>query len=141
MGNSIGYLNGLPPRDVELWQAQAEYNADRVLVVIDRANITVGKNDTWSYVVPFRLIGETSGLVLPYTGVVGAAVTLTTGSGPAPAVSTATPTVTMGSGSVTVSAGNVGGGSYDTGDVSTLTITYTNLRAGTDTDTFTVTMS
>ena len=135
------YLAGLPPRDVELWKAQADFNADKVLVVIDRANITVAANDTWSYVVPFRLVGENSNLVIPYSGTIGAAVSLTTGSGPAPAVSSATPTVTMGSGTVTVSAGNVGGGSYVATDVATLVLTYTNFQAGTDTDSLTVTMS
>jgi hypothetical protein len=132
------YLNGLPPRDVELWQAQADFNADKVLVVIDRANITEKKNDTWSYIVPFRLVGENTGYVLPYSGVVGAAVTLSTGSGPTPVVSTATPTVKMGSGSVVVSHGDTG---YDTSDVCTLTITYTNLQGGTDTDTWTITFT
>jgi len=141
MGNSIGYLNGLPPRDVELWQAQSELNADKVLVVIDRANITVAANDTWEYTVPFRLVGELSSLVLPYTGTIGAAATLTTGSGPVPAVGSATPSVKFGSGTVTVEAGNVGGGSYQAGDVVTLTITYTNHQGATDTDTMTVTMS
>lgn len=138
MSNDLTYLKGLPPRDVELWRAQADFNADKVLVVIDRANITVAANDTWSYVVPFRLVGENSGLVIPYSGVVGAAVVLTTGSGPTPVVSSATPTVTMGSGTVTVSHGDTG---YAAGDISTLTITYTNLRGATDTDTLTVTMS
>lgn len=141
MANSIGYLNGLPPRDVELWQAQSELNADKVKVVIDRANITVAKNDTWTYNVPFRLVGELSGLVLPYTGTVGAGAALTTGSGPVPAVGSATPSVVFGSGVAVVAAGNVGGGSYDTGDVVTLTITYTNHQGATDTDTLTVTMS
>ena len=141
MGNSIGYLRGLPPRDVELWQAQSEFNADNVSVVIDRANITVAASDTWTYVIPFRLVGATSGFVIPYTGTIGAAASLTTGTGPAPAVSSATPAITMGSGTVTVSAGNVGGGSYVATDVATLTLTYTNLQAGTDTDTLTVTMS
>lgn len=132
------YLNGLPPRDVELRKAQADFNADKVLVAIEPANKTEAKNDTWSYAIPFRLVGENCGLVIPYSGLVGAAVTLSTGSGPTPVVSTATPTVTMGSGSVTVSHGDTG---YDTGDVCTLVITYTNLRGGTDTDSWTITFS
>jgi hypothetical protein len=138
MGNSISYLNGLTPRDKELWRAQSEFNADKVLLVIDRANITEAKNDTWHYTIPFRLVGELSGLVIPYTGTVGAAVTLSTGSGPTPVVSDATPDVVFGSGSVEVNHGDTG---YDTGDVCTLTITYTNLQGGTDTDTWTITFT
>lgn len=138
MSNSVSYLNGLPPRDKELWAAQADFNADAVLVVIDRANITEAKNDTWHYTIPFRLVGEVSGMVIPFSGVVGAAATLSTGSGPTPVVSDATPDVKFGSGSVEVSHGDTG---YDTGDVVTLTITYTNLRGGTDTDTWTITFS
>jgi len=133
------YLNGLPPRDVELWKAQADFNADKVLVVIDRANITVAANDTWSYDVPFRLVGENSNLVIPYSGTIGAGITQSTGSGQTPTVSSATPTVTMGSGSVTIAAGATGG--WGAGEVATLTLTYTNLQGGTDTDTLTVTMS
>jgi hypothetical protein len=132
------YLNGLPPRDVELWKAQADYNADKVLVVIDTPDATEAKNDTWSKTINFKLVGENSGLVIPYSGLVGAAVTLTTGSGPTPVVSTATPTVVMGSGSVVVSHGDTG---YDTGDVATMVITYTNMRAGTDTDSWKITFS
>jgi hypothetical protein len=132
------YLAGIQPRLQEIITGIGELFADRVLVVIDRANITVAKNDTWTYVFPFRLVGETSGLVLPYTGTIGAGVALTTGSGPTPTVDSATPAVTNGSGTVTVSHGDTG---WDTGDVATLTLTYTNLRGATDTDTATVTMS
>jgi hypothetical protein len=132
------YLAGIPPRITEIVNGISELLGDRVLVNIDRANITVAANNTWSYVVPFRLIGEDSGLVLPYTGTIGAAVTNTVGSDHSPTVSSATPTVTMGSGTVTVAHGGTG---YTAGDIQTVTLTYTNLRGGTDTDTFTVTMS
>jgi hypothetical protein len=138
MANDLSYLNGIQPRMAEIVQAQAELFSDRVLVYIDNANVTEAANDTWSKVVNFRLIGETSGLVLPYTGTVGAAVTNTTGSDHSPTVSSATPTVTMGSGSVTVAHGGTG---YTAADKQTLTITYTNLRGSTDTDTWTITMS
>jgi hypothetical protein len=138
MANDLTYLNGLPPRMKEIIQAQAEFNADKVLVVIDRANITVAKNDTWHYSFPFRLVGEISGLVIPYTGTIGAAASLTTGSGPTPVVDDATPSVVLGSGTVEMSHGDTG---YDTGDVATLTLTYTNLQGATDTDTATVTFS
>lgn len=132
------YMAGIPPRMQEIITGIGELFADRVLVVIDRANITVAANDTWHYSFPFRLVGETSGLVLPYTGTIGAGVSLTTGSGPTPAVDTATPAVVNGSGVVEVSHGDTG---YQAGDVVTLTLTYTNLRGSTDTDTATVTMS
>ena len=137
----LSFLGGLPPREQELWAAQADYNADSVSVVIDRANITVAANDTWTYTIPFHLVGSISGVVIPYNGTIGAAVSLTTGSGPVPAVGDATPDVRMGSGTVVVSAGNVSGGSYVATDVATLTLTYTNLRGSTTTDTLTVTMS
>lgn len=133
------YLAGLQPRLVEIVNGISELLGDRVLVVIDRANVTVAASDAWSYVVPFRLVGEDSGLVLPYTGTIGAAVTQSTGSGQTPTVSSATPTVTMGSGTVTVAWGAATG--WSAGEIATLTLTYTNLRGGTDTDTFTVTMS
>ena len=138
MANDLSYLNGLTPRERELWSAASDLFSDSVTVVIDRANITVAANDTWEYVVPFRLVSSRTGLVLPYSGTVGAAVSLSTGSGPTPVVSSATPSVIFGSGTVTVGHGDTG---YDAGDVSTLTIEYTNLRGATDTDTFTVTMS
>ncbi len=138
MATDTSWMRGLPPRDVDFWKAQAQFNSDKVLVVIDRANITVAANDTWHYTVPFRLVGEVSGETIPFTGDVGAAVSLTTGSGPTPVVSDSTPAVVMGCGSVEVSHGDTG---YQAGDVATLTITYTNLRGSTDTDTFTVTFS
>lgn len=132
------YLSGIQPRLQEIITGIGELFADRVLVVVDRANITVAANDTWSYAFPFRLVGETSGLVLPYTGTIGAGVALTTGSGPTPVVDSATPAVVNGSGTITVSHGDTG---YAAGDVVTVTLTYTNLRGSTDTDTCTVTMS
>lgn len=138
MANDISYLAGVPPRERELWSALSDLVGDAVSVVIDRPNITVAANDTWEYVVPFRLVSSRTGLVLPYSGTVGAAVVLSTGSGPTPVVSSATPSVLFGSGTVTVGHGDTG---YQAGDVSTLTITYTNMQGATDTDTFTVTMS
>jgi len=138
MANSIDYLAGLPPRDVELWKAQADFNADKVLVVIDRANVAPAPTAAaWSYVVPFKLIGEVCGNVLPYTGTIGAGAADTSSAGTA-SVSTATPTVTMGSGSVTISGDAA---SWLNTETATLTLTYTNLRGGTDTDTFVVTFT
>jgi len=137
----MSYTKGIAPRNVEILEGFGQILGDRVLVYIDRANITEAASDTWSYTIPFRIVGEDSGLVLPLNQTLSASVSLTTGSGPVPAVSTATPSVSWGSGSVTVSAGNVSGGSYVATDVVTLTITYTNLRGGTDTDTWTITMS
>ena len=133
------YLAGIQPRMQEIITGIGELFADRVLVVIDRANITVAANDTWSYDFPFRLVGETSGLVLPYTGTIGATAAQTTGSGQTPTVSTATPAVVNGSGKVTMAWGAATG--WGAGEIATLTLQYTNLRGGTDTDTATVTMS
>jgi hypothetical protein len=139
MASDNSYLNGLPPKLVDIIEAQAEFNADKVLVVIDRPNITQVASDDWTYEVPFRLVGEISGKTIPYTGTIGAAVTQSTGSGQTPVVSSATPSLKLGSGSVTVGAGASSG--WSAGEVATMTLTYTNLQGGTDTDTFTVTMS
>lgn len=136
MANDTSFLNGLQPRDLELWQAQAEFNGDKVLVVIDRPNVVVAANDTWSYEIPFRLVGEISGLTIPYTGLVGAAITNSVGSDHSPTVSSATPAVTMGRGKVTAAHGGTG---YTAADKQTLTITYTNLQGATDVDTWTIT--
>jgi hypothetical protein len=134
--SSIDNYAGIPPRIADILQAQAEFNADKVLVAIDKANVTEAASNTWSYVIPFRLVGEIGGKVIPYTGVIGAAVTNTTGSDHSPTVSSATPNVVNGRGTVTVAHGGTG---YTTGDKQTMTLTYTNLRGGTDTDTWTIT--
>jgi len=136
--NDMSYVKGLQPRNIEILEGFGQILGSRTLVYIDRANIVEAHNDTWSYTVPFRIIGEDSGTVLPLNQTVAATVALTTGTGPTPVVSTATPTVTWGSGSVVVSHGDTG---YDTGDVVTLTITYTNVQGATDTDTWTITFS
>lgn len=138
MATDTSFLNGLSRREQELWSAQAQFNADKVLVVIDKPNVTEAANSTWSYALPFRLVGETTGETIPYTGTVGAAITNSVGSDHSPTVSSATPTVTMGRGTVTAAHGGTG---YTATDVQTVTITYTNLRGGTDTDTWTITMS
>lgn len=138
MARTLGFLSGLAPRDVELWKAQADYNADKVLVVVERANVTPAPTAAaWSYEVPFSLVGEVSGYVIPYNGTIGAAAADTSSAGTA-AVSSATPTVTMGRGTVTLS-GNAQAW-LDT-ETATLTLTYTNLRGGTATDTFVVTFT
>jgi hypothetical protein len=134
-------LSGIEPNTLNLITAIGECLLDNVAVVIDTANVTEAANDTWSKLISFRIVGGTSGNVIPLNGVVGASIALTTGSGPVPAVSSATPTVVNGYGTVTALKGNVGGGSYAGGDICTLTITYTNLQGGTDTDTWTITFS
>lgn len=132
------YLNGLPPRDVELWQAQAEMNADSVVVVVDRANVAPAPRATaWSYTVPFHLAGEISGLTIPFTGVVGAGIADTSSAGTA-TIDDSTPSVIMGKGQVVVSGDAA---SWLNTETATLTITYTNFRGGTDTDTFVVTFT
>lgn len=138
MANDVSYLNGLPPRDVELWRAQADLNGDKVLVVVDRANITPAPTSAaWSYKVPFRLVGETTGLVLPYTGIVNVSAADTSTSGTA-SVPAATVNVVMGSGVATLEGDAQ---AWLNAETATLTISYPNLRGGTDTDTFVVTFT
>ena len=138
MGNDTSFLNGLAPRDVELWRAQSEFNADKVLVVIDRANITPAPTSAaWSYKVPFRLVGEISGLTLPYTGTVGVAASDTSTAGTA-SVPAATVDVVLGRGVATL---NGDAAAWLNTETATLTITYSNLRTGTDVDTFVVTFT
>jgi len=132
------YLAGLPPRDVELWKAQADFNSDKVLVVVDRANVAPAPTAAaWSYSVPFRLVGENTNLVIPFSGTVGVAATDDSTAGTA-SVPAATITVTMGSGTATL---NGDAAAWLATETATLTITYTNLRGGTDTDTFVVTFT
>jgi hypothetical protein len=136
--NDMSYLDGLPPRMKEIVSAQAELFSDRTTVVIDRANVTPAPTAAaWTYTVPFRLVGETSGLVLPYTGTIAATVADTSTSGTA-TVSSASPTITMGSGTVNI-LGDAQ--AWLNAETATLTLTYTNLRGGTDTDTFVVTFT
>jgi len=138
MARTIDFLQGLPPRDVELWKAQADYNADAVLVVVDRANVTPAPTAAaWSYVVPFSLVGENSGYVIPFTGVIGAGVSDTSSAGTA-TIDDATPSVVMGRGKVTVSGDAA---AWLNSEAATVTLTYTNLRGATDTDTFVVTFT
>lgn len=138
MSRTLDFLAGLPLRDVELWKAQADYNADAVLVQVDRANVTPAPTAAiWSYVVPFSLVGENSGLVIPYTGVIAASVGDTSSAGTA-AIDDATPAVTLGRGTVTISGDAQ---AWLNAETATLTLTYTNLRGGTDTDTFVVTFT
>jgi len=135
---SLDFLNGLPARAQELWKAQADMNADAVLVVIDRANVAPAPTAAvWSYTVPFYLVGENSGYVIPYTGVIAAGAADTSTAGTA-AVDDASPAVTMGKGSVVFSGDAAAW--LDT-ETATLTLTYTNFRGGTDTDTFVVTFT
>lgn len=138
MANDLTFLNGLKPRNRELWKAQAEFNSDSVSLVVDRANITPAPTAAaWSYSVPFRLVGEISGLVLPFTGTVGATVGDTSTAGTA-SVPAATVDVVMGSGVATI---NGDAEAWLDTETATLTLTYTNLRGGTDTDTFVVTFT
>jgi len=138
MANDISYLAGLPKKDQELWRAQAEFNADRVLLVIDRANVTPEPTSAvWTYSVPFRLVGENTGLTIPFTGLIGQAAGDTSTAGTA-SVSAATIECVMGIGTADISGDAADW--LDT-ETATLTLTYTNLRGGTDTDTFVVTFT
>ena len=136
--STIDFLSGLHPRDVELWKAQGDFNADSVVVVVDRANVTPAPTSSaWSYVVPFHLAGEISGYTIPYTGTIAAGITDTSTSGTA-SIDDGTPDVVMGKGQVTVSGDAQ---AWLNGEKATLTLTYTNLRGATDTDTFVVTFT
>ena len=68
-------MSGFQPELRKLLDAQADFNADNVVVVIDRANVTPEPTEAvWEYVVPFHLEGGTSGGVIPFTGVIGAGI-------------------------------------------------------------------
>ena len=138
MSNDLSYMAGIPPRIREIFTGMSELFADKVLVVIDRANIASAPTAAaWSYNVPFRLVGEVSGLVLPYTGTVGAGAADTSSAGTA-SVPAATVNVVNGSGVATLSGDEA---AWLNTETATLTLTYTNLRGGTDTDTFVVTFT
>ena len=136
--NDTSFLNGLPPRDVELWRAQAELNAGAVSVVVDRANVTPAPTSAaWSYSVPFHIVGTASGLVVPYTGNIAASAGDTSSAGTA-SIGDATPAVVMGSGTVTISGDAAAW--LDT-ETATATLTYTDAYATAHTDTFVVTFT
>ena len=138
MSNDISTLEGIPPRVRDVLQAQAEFNADSVVVVVDRANVTPAPTSAaWSYTVPFHLAGEISGLTIPFTGVIGAGIADTSSAGTA-TIDDASPSVVMGKGQVVVSGDAA---AWLNTETATLTLTYTNLRGGTDTDTFAVTFT
>lgn len=132
------YWGGIPPRIKDIFIGFSELICDKVLVVVDRANITPAPTSAaWSYSVPFRMVGEDSGLVLPYNGTIGASAGDTSSAGTA-SVPAATVSVVNGSGTATLS-GNAA--AWLNTETATLTLTYTNLRGGTDTDQFTVTFT
>ena len=136
--NDLSNLAGLPPKDVELWKAQADFNSDSVLVVVERANVTPAPTSAiWSYEIPFKLVGENSGLVIPFTGNIAASVADTSTAGTA-AIDDTTPAVVMGKGKITISGDAA---AWLNTETATATITYTYLRGGTDTDTFVVTFT
>lgn len=131
-------MSGFQPELRKILDAQADFNADNVVVVVDRANVTPAPTSAiWSYVVPFHLEGGTSGEIIPFTGTIGAGVADTSSAGTA-AVSSATPSVVNGVGSVTISGDAAAW--LDT-ETATLTLTYTKTRTGTVTDTFVVTFT
>lgn len=136
--NDIANLSGVQPRERDVLKAAGELAADQVLVEVLRDNVAPAPTSAaWSYVVPFRLKGEISGLTLPYTGTIGAGAGDTSSAGTA-SVSSATPSVVMGVGSVTLSGDAA---AWLNTETATLTLTYTNMRGGTDTDTFVVTFT
>jgi hypothetical protein len=129
--------DGLQPKLREILEAQAVFNAGGAVVVIGIANVTPAPTAAaWDYVVPFRL--ETSGgLVIPYTGTIGAGAANTSSAGTA-SVSTATPAVVDGVGDVTFSGDAEAW--LDT-ETATLTLTFTDPYGTAKTDTFVVTFT
>ena len=136
--NDTSFLNGLPPRDVELWRAQAELNAGAVSVVVDRANVTPAPTSAaWSYSVPFHIVGTASGLVVPYTGNIVAGAADTSSAGTA-SVDDSSPPVVMGSGTVKLQGDAQ---AWLNTETATLTLTMTDAYGTAHTDTFVVTMT
>jgi len=136
--NDTSFLNGLPPRDVELWRAQAELNAGAVSVVVDRANVTPAPTSAaWSYSVPFHIVGTASGLVVPYTGNIVAGAADTSSAGTA-SVDDSSPPVVMGSGTVKLQGDAQ---AWLNTETATLTLTFTDAYGTAHTDTFVVTMT
>lgn len=129
---------GISPQSRDIINATAEFAADNVAIVVVRDNVAPAPTSAaWSYSVPFEIRGATSGLLVPYTGVVDAAASDTSSAGTA-SVSSATPSVVNGRGTVTLS-GNAA--AWLNTDTATLTLTYTKARTGTTTDTFVVTFT
>jgi hypothetical protein len=136
MDNS--YWGGIPPRIKDIFQGFADWLTDDVSVVIDRANIAPAPTAAaWSYSVPFRIVGATSGVVLPYNGTIGAAASDTSTAGTA-SVPAATVSVVNGSGTATL---NGDAAAWLNSETATLTLQYTNLRGATDSDTFVCTFT
>ncbi len=136
--NDTSFLLGLPPRDVELWRAQAELNAGAVSVVVDRANVTPAPTSAaWSYSVPFHIVGTASGLCVPYTGNIVAGAGDTSSAGTA-SVDDSSPPVVMGSGTVKLQGDAQ---AWLNAETATLTLTYTDAYATAHTDTFVVTFT
>jgi len=136
--NDTSFLNGLPPRDVELWRAQAELNAGAVSVVVDRANVTPAPTTAaWSYSVPFHIVGTASGLVVPYTGNIVAGAGDTSSAGTA-SVDDSSPPVVMGSGTVKLQGDAA---AWLNSEVATLTLTFTDAYGTAHTDTWTATFT
>jgi len=136
--NDTSFLNGLPPRDVELWRAQAELNAGAVSVVVDRANVTPAPTAAaWSYSVPFHIVGTASGLVVPYTGNIVAGAGDTSSAGTA-SVDDSSPPVVMGSGTVKLQGDAQ---AWLNSEVATLTLTFTDAYGTAHTDTWTATFT
>lgn len=126
------------PAEADLWLGVSQVLSDKTLVNIDRANVTPAPTSAaWTYKVPFRLIGEVVGVVLPYTGTVGVSASDTSSAGTA-SVPAATVDVVMGYGEATL---NGDAQAWLNAETATLTVTYTNMRGGTDTDTFVVTFT
>ena len=137
MGKPNDNLQGLSPQNRGLWEAQAKFNAEDIVIVVGIANVTPAPTAAiWSYLVPFEM-QTAAGEIIPFTGniVAGAGDTSTAGTA---AVDDASPAMVLGRGSVTLSGDAAAW--LDT-ETATLTLTYTTAYANDKTDTFVVTFS
>ena len=132
------YLLGLKPKNREMWERQAKFNAGDIAVVIDTANVTADETTSgWTYKVPFSL-RSAAGEVLPFTGNIAAAGAESTAGGGTADPDDATPAMELGRGVVNF----VGtAGTWEAADTATLTLTYTTAYAVAKTDTFVVTFA
>lgn len=140
MPNARAYMPAsVDPSEANMWQAQADFNADNIAIVIDRANVTPAPTSAvWTYSVPFRIVGVTSGAVVPYTGTVAASASDTSTAGTA-SVPAATVAVNMGHGTATL---NGDAQAWLNSETATLVLTLGKIHSVADfTDSFVVTFT
>ncbi len=131
-------LTGFSPTLREVIFSIAKFNAEDILIVVDRANITpVPVTGTFSYIVPFSM-QTAAGEIIPFTGNIAATGSETGSPGGTADPVEATPPMVMGRGSV-VFAGT--SGTWGDTDTATLTLTYTTAYGNDKTDTWVITFT